>query len=180
MRRRRQHRNLRVVAACKTRSRQYVGGVPYPAIALSICTVCEDATNMQQSNMQRYRQKVASAVAPCISARLNRCPVSVQLAIFAVNLALAGLTANSQCNWHLQDDGACPFVPACRPAGSPRPCIAVRLRRAISAIHANLRERPFRAHSDRRSGSATDRWHLHRRHSRMISIRHCDGPRRGH
>jgi hypothetical protein len=69
---------------------------------------------------------------------------------FRVDLALAGLTANSQCNWHLQDDGACPFVPACRPAGSPRPCIAVRLRRAISAIHANLRERRFRARSDRR------------------------------
>jgi hypothetical protein len=37
------------------------------------------------------------------------CPVSVHLAVFAINRALDGLAANSQCSWHLQA-----LAPSCR------------------------------------------------------------------
>ena len=35
-------------------------------------------------------------------AMITPCPVSADLAVFAVNLALDGLDANSQCSWHRQ------------------------------------------------------------------------------
>jgi hypothetical protein len=48
------------------------------------------------------------------------CPVLADLAVFAVNLALDGLDANSQCSWHRQiaalgDDES---VLTCRSAGN--------------------------------------------------------------
>lgn len=74
------------------------------------------------------------------------------------------------------------LAPSCRPIdllGLDGHAFAVRLRRAISAIHANLRERPSRAFrstlklGDRSPAPPPKGFPL-------MSIRHCDGPLRGH
>ena len=57
-------------------------------------TPCRGAAPAANTTKRRFRQMNQGSFPPC--------PVSVRLAGFAINLALDGVDAESQCSWHLQ------------------------------------------------------------------------------
>lgn len=59
-------------------------------------TTGKNSTKLDTAGIQYYH------VLHHFSPRDSCCPVSIQLAVFAINLAVDGLAADSQCSWYLQ------------------------------------------------------------------------------
>jgi hypothetical protein len=118
----------------------------------------------------------------CSAIQIHGCPVSVQLAGFAMSLASDGLAADSQWSWHLQmvlpgrrhraDQWTCrdrfPGSPTATHCPSPFAARSLRTRkRVLDSVHREC--------SDLRRG---EHWYVYRSlrtGSCVMSIRHGDG-----
>src|ERR1700694_810478 len=96
-----------------------------------------------------------------------RCPVSIQLAGFAINLATDGVDANSQCSWHLQmvlpgrRDRADLWTCWDRHAGSPTVTHCPSPSARVLRVHAS-ESSTVSIKSTQTRRPVTEHWHVHR------------------